>query len=297
MTRPQDHDDDVRTWLGLPEDADATEVDRTRARLEEYLADAPPELAAWARGQVSGETAYRSTATSATTVTAAAPATAGGPNPASRPGKRRRSPLVPLGIAAVAAAVVVGVYQWGSPPESVATQNTAASSAAAQGDASMPTAAAPELDEALVSDLQARIAKDPKDTGALKELANEYSRTGHFRKASETQARIVEIDPADMDARVAQGVAHFNMDEHDEAEKIWLGVLEQDPENIHAHYDLGFLYFASEPPQITKAEEAWTKVVEIDPDSQLAQTVSTHLDRFKQGAADGMGSAPADENG
>lgn len=293
MTRPQDHDDDVRTWLGLPDDADELEVDRTRARMEEYLADAPPELAAWAEGQRSGTTAYRSVPAAKTPSDAPL-------RPASA--KRRRSPLVPLSIAAVAVAVVVGVYQWGGPADpATAGQSTTAAAPADSGsggdmNAAMPAATPPELDEDLVADLQARIAADPQDTAALKELANEYSRTAHFRKASETQARIVEIDPQDMDARVALGVAHFNMDEHDQAEQIWNEVIAEDPDNIHAYYDLGFLYFASEPPQTAKAEEAWKKVVEIEPDSELAATVTSHLERFESGAADGIGESAENTN-
>ncbi|GAB48598.1 tetratricopeptide repeat protein [Mobilicoccus pelagius] len=279
----------TRAWLGLDADADETDVARTREALDAFLADAPPDLDGWARGQ-------RTAAFTHTAAPATAPASGArsAPVPSGTNPRRRRSPLVPLGIAAALALVVVGVYNMGdtTDPATAGTAGQAASSAPADPHANgMPTEmpTQPSLDQAKVDRLTKKIAAEPKNTAAMKELANEYSRAGHYRKAAETQTRIVELNPDDVDARLALGVAHFNMDDLPAAEKHWNEVLRRDPDNANAYYDLGFLYFATNPPKLDKAEAAWKKLVEIDPDSDLAKSVESHLDRFKSGAAAGGG--------
>jgi len=44
------------------------------------------------------------------------------------------------------------------------------------------------------------------------------------------------------------------------------------------HYNLGFLYLSMDPPQVERAEEAWGRVIELDPESSLAQTAAAHLE-------------------
>lgn len=273
MTR--DHHD-PRAWLGLTPDAGDVEVEQTRERLEEYLADAPPELAGWARAQRSG--AYGRPVTTATTPL----------NPQGGAVRRRRSPLVPLSIVAVATAVGVIVYNIPDGGTAAADPKAAASTPAhAQG--TMPAATPEPLDQAKVDGLNKKIAANPKDTKALKELANEYSRTEMYKEAAATQAKILEVEPKNTDARLAYGVAHFNMNDLPTAEKAWNEVVAQDPKNVEAYYDLGFLHLSKSPPQMDKAQAAWEKVVELDPTSELAGTVKSHLDKFKSGAAADLG--------
>lgn len=282
MTRePQD----TRAWLGLDADADEADVAHTRARLEEYLAQAPPELAGWARRQLEGP--------AVTGTTLAAAGTTRGTRTSGATGvqtpRRRRSPLVPVGI--LAAAVTVGVLVYNMPdnggPAAAGQNPSAAASAPADAMHGAPAAETPPpLDQAKVDDLTAKIKTNPKDVESMRLLANEYSRTAHYEKASETQAKIVALQPENVDARLALGVAHFNRGDAAGAEKEWQNVLQQAPESAEAHYDLGFLYFTQDPPRIDKAEEHWKKVVEIDPESDLAKTVSSHLDSFKKAAGD-----------
>ena len=43
------------------------------------------------------------------------------------------------------------------------------------------------------------------------------------------------------------------------------------------HYDLGFLYMSQTPPDSANMQAEWKKVVAIDPNSNFAKTVVTHL--------------------
>ncbi|WP_350258896.1 tetratricopeptide repeat protein [Scrofimicrobium sp. R131] len=95
-------------------------------------------------------------------------------------------------------------------------------------------------------------------------------------RATELEA-LIAASPDDVDARLELGVIYFNQAKVNEASEQWLAVTELDPENITAWYNLGFAYL-SDPDQADRAQEAWQKVIDIDPDSDLAQTISMHMD-------------------
>ena len=75
-----------------------------------------------------------------------------------------------------------------------------------------------------------------------------------------------------------------------------------DPKNQEVHYDLGFLYMNQATPDWTAVQREWNKVIAIDPTSQIAQTVQSHLDALVKasmipasspGASAGASTAPS----
>lgn len=69
-----------------------------------------------------------------------------------------------------------------------------------------------------------------------------------------------------------------------------------DPKDPGPWYNLGFLYLSLDPPADQKAEDAWRRVVELAPGSDMATTVSEHLDRLDSMPAPGQ-AAPATTTG
>lgn len=177
MTRePQD----TRAWLGLDEDADEADVAHTRARLEEYLAQAPPELTGWARRQLAGPPVTGTTSSSTATGLRA-----GATGVQTR--RRRRSPLLPIGILAAAATIGVLVYNMpedGTPAAAGQNPSPAASAPADAMHGAPGEETPPPLDQAKVDVLTKKIAANPKDVESMRLLANEYSRAAHYEKAS-----------------------------------------------------------------------------------------------------------------
>ncbi len=80
-----------------------------------------------------------------------------------------------------------------------------------------------------------------------------------------------------MTARIALGAALFNLGKTDGAEEQWRAVLAVEPNNLEAHYDLGFMYLSLTPPDLANVRAEWGKVMTIAPDSDVAKTVATHL--------------------
>ena len=103
--------------------------------------------------------------------------------------------------------------------------------------------------------------------------------------AAEWEGKVVALEPKNVTALLGLGAATFNQGNAIEAEKHWQAVLDIDPYNLEAHYDLGFMYFSQNPPDIERTTIEWNSVIEIAPDSEIAKTVATHLDTLQTWAA------------
>ncbi len=181
-----------------------------------------------------------------------------------------------IGAVAVAAVVVVaGVYQLGA----------ASNSPGSIASASQQPQASAGVDQARVSDLMAKVQADPTDSASMMQLGDVFYVAGDFGAAATWFGKALAVDPTDSDAQLALGAALFNAGDMEGAEAAWIAVVEREPDNVEAHYDLGFLYLNQEPPDMDGVQREWGKVVELAPDSDVAQTVKAHLDAFESPAA------------
>ena len=182
-----------------------------------------------------------------------------------------------LALAAVVAVVAVGFagYQLGAPSATPApTEDPQVTAFREQ-----------------VASLMQKLAADPQDVETLTALGNLYYNAGDYASAITWIDKVLAQDPESVDALLAYGAASYNTADFATAEESWLKVLDLDPENLEAYYDLGFLYFSDNPPNIEKTREMWNKVVEISPDSQIAQTVASHLKSLDAMASASPGAA------
>lgn len=87
----------------------------------------------------------------------------------------------------------------------------------------------------------------------------------------------IAVDPTNVEPRLELGVMYYNAGMLEEAGQEWQKVVDIDPKNVDAWYNLGYVALAQTPADVKGAKEAWDKIAEIDPDSELAQTVELHL--------------------
>ena len=199
-------------------------------------------------------------------------------------GRGRLVKRVAIGAAAIAGvvAIALGGYNLGGgsglPPIS--------------GTPAPEASAVAEVDKARVSELMKRIEADPNDIVSLQELGDTFYQVGDFETAGAWMERILVVDPKNLPARLALGAALFNLGKSADAEKQWRQVLVLDPKNVEAHYDLGFLYLNQSPPDIAKVKAEWGEVIRIAPDSDVAKTISVHLESLDASPAP-SGGAPA----
>ncbi len=200
-----------------------------------------------------------------------------------------RSPVVLLAVAVLTAVAVVTIQQSQSSQQGLPAGHPAvgASGAPAGG---VPTAAAstPQLDQAKVAELTAKVQANPRDAESMNALGDLYSRARQPQEAKQWHSRAVEVAPGHVDARLALGVDLYNLDDVAEAITQWTEVTRIDPRQTEAWYNLGFAYLGQNPPDMPAVERCWNRVVELDPGSDMAQTVRGHLSRLGLGP-----SAPA----
>ena len=118
----------------------------------------------------------------------------------------------------------------------------------------------------------------PDDVDALFEVADAYYAAEDYTAAVAWLDRVLALEPGNERALLAKGAVAFNLGDFDAAEAAWPGVAAASPDNQEAHYDLGFLYLNLEQPNWDGVVREWTRVVEIDPTTELARTVQGHLD-------------------
>lgn len=181
---------------------------------------------------------------------------------------RRRSAVPGLAVVALLLGMGLAVYTLGDSPSGLPEGHPPIS------------ATVPTLDEAKLAELTSRVEANPGDTVSLRAIAEEYSRVGQYADSAVWQAKIVELEPDNVDARLILGVAYFNDGQLDAAETQWLRAAELAPKSPDPWYNLGFLYLSRSTPDFAQVEAAWTKVIELAPDSDIAKTARNHLDRL-----------------
>ena len=309
MTRSAYSEHELLARLGLSDGASEDEVETAHNDVVAFLEEAPADLRDWARGQLAAaDEAYALLSDRAAGLQAQPAATAGSQRVSSRqaappqrfvvPARQARSaraarlaapeeprlPLLrrigPLGRVAVAALALAGVLLGGY---LVYTSDLPS----VPGVSGTP---APEGQQALntnrVAELMQIIQANPNDIAALQELGDLYFTARDYATAAQWEQRILDIDPSNITAHLAMGAAQYNLGNSADAESHWRRVVELDPDDVdalvEAHYDLGFMYFSADPPDIDKTIAEWQTVIDLAPDSDIARTVSTHLATLEQ---------------
>ena len=89
--------------------------------------------------------------------------------------------------------------------------------------------------------------------------------------------KTLALDPNNQEALLALGASPFNSGNAAEAKKQWLVAAGLAPKSAELDYDLGFLYLGQTPPDKVNTTAEWNKVIAIDPTSELAKSVASHL--------------------
>ena len=278
--------------LGLRENASDADVETAHNGLVEFLELAPREVKSWAAAQTADvdEVFALLSGPERDLVPGAQPAAMAAADlskdfPTSPPApsapsafsalaanKPQRNKVIGAIGAVLAVAIVFLVFQMGKSADvpGISGTPTGTETTAAAG-------AATPVDQAKLAALMQKISANPKDTASLQGIGDLYFGATDYKNASLWEQKVLAVDPKNQVALLALGAAQFNLGNAVEAKKTWLIAAGLYPKNAEVHYDLGFLYMSATPPDTVNMQAEWKKVVAIDPNSNLAKTVVTHL--------------------
>jgi len=260
---------EVKSWAT----ARTTDVDEAFALLSGPEQDLVPQAAPAATTSAVPVPLDKDIETSPSAAVSAPPTTL--PPVVVAPAGRRwptRTHLVWAILPLLVVAIVFGVYWSGRDAvPGITGTPTNATETANPGPSTTP------VDTAKVAALMKQISANAKDTLSLQALGSIYFASGDYKNAATWEQKVLGVDPKNQVALLSLGAAQFNLGNAAEAKKQWLVAAALYPKNAEVHYDLGFLYLSQTPPDKAQMTAEWQKVIAIDPNSQLAKTVASHI--------------------
>lgn len=136
---------------------------------------------------------------------------------------------------------------------------------------SSDTEPTPDYNTDQIAIQQTVVAQNPDDVNAQVLLASMLANSGRMQEAIPVYEEAMRLDPENATVRLdfARSLQANNLNA--DAEAQFLKVLEIDPDNHTAHYYIGRLYLDWQPRRQEEAVDHFERVIEIAPDSFLAQ--------------------------
>ena len=135
------------------------------------------------------------------------------------------------------------------------------------------------LDEpsGLEQSLRDRIVADPNDAATMAELANLLANGGNLTEAILWYEKALAADPASSTIRLDFARSLAEGGKQRDAEVQFQRVVADEPANVEAHFYLGELYRDWQPPRADEAIAEYRRVLDLRPDSYLAQRATEAL--------------------
>ena len=129
----------------------------------------------------------------------------------------------------------------------------------------------------LMADLQACVANNPNNLDCMLELANLYYDLGQYPQAQTAFEAAVKLDPHNVGALVKLAGSYIRQNKFPEAVTTLEEALRLQPNSPELHLLLGLSLSRLDPPQTDRAVAEWRQVIELDPDSALADQARLYI--------------------
>ena len=129
-----------------------------------------------------------------------------------------------------------------------------------------------------LTELEQDVNENPTDTIAIRKFADYLSASHKMNEAIPYYEKILTADPMRSDIRFSLAVIYFNKQNFDKCDNENEKVLEYDPQNQMALYNLGAV--AATRGLKEKAKEYWNKVISINENTETAQLAKESLSKL-----------------
>jgi tetratricopeptide (TPR) repeat protein len=151
---------------------------------------------------------------------------------------------------------------------------------AASAPAQAPAAAPPAVDLERIEALEALATDEPTSAGPRIELGNLYFDAERYADAIKWYTAALELSPDDVNVRTDLGVAYYYTNQPDRALSQFEQSLQVDPTHTKTILNVGIVK-AFGQQDLAGAEEAWEKVIALDPDSPEGGAARRALDSLR----------------
>ena len=141
--------------------------------------------------------------------------------------------------------------------------------AAAPAGAPMPPRPDPMLVTGRIQDNLKIVAADPKNVQAWIALGNDYFDMQQAQNAVDAYAKALALAPDNPDVLTDQGVMYRQLGAFDKAVADFRQAGKLNPKHLQSFFNLGIVY-AQDLKDNAAAIKAWSKVIEIAPESSQA---------------------------
>jgi Tfp pilus assembly protein PilF len=135
--------------------------------------------------------------------------------------------------------------------------------------------------------LETAVARDPDDAGSAAVLADIYANQGRISEAIALYERATMARPDDGNLRLSFGIALLRNRSFLDAQVQLERAYELLPDVAGPAYYLGQLYELKDEPDEEAAREWYERVIEIAPDSRLAEQAQERIDELGTGDQEG----------
>ncbi len=132
----------------------------------------------------------------------------------------------------------------------------------------------------VVSDLEQRLIESPDDFDLMVELGALYFELRVYPRAADMFAAALEIDPDDAAVRSDLASSFLYQGMVGLAQKEYLKAIEIDPDLTDAYFNLGVSYSHGRTQDIEAAIAVWKRVIELEPDSEIAKTAEGFIREY-----------------
>jgi len=191
-----------------------------------------------------------------------------------------KSDAIAFGIAGVVFRLIAG-WIIGSQQSGGREAAPPPAPAAASAPATSPSAPPPPLlDESKVTAFKTMAEREPNNPKPRVELANLYFDSEKYDDAIKWYGDALKLAPNDVNVSTDLGVSYYYTNQADKALEQFSHSLQLDPKHAKTLLNIGVVK-AFGKQDLTGAEEAWQKVVELAPDSPEAQAAKRALDSLR----------------
>lgn len=96
-----------------------------------------------------------------------------------------------------------------------------------------------------------------------------------YEKAEQMFKKVIEIDPTNYRAQYNLGIVHFNLERHEKAKECYEKAIELKPDYYHCIYNLGLIY--EREGDLKEALKYYEKALDIEPNFPYAIGARNHI--------------------